>query len=106
VGCRHHADDHIRILAAIVRGDLRQPRNAFDFKRSQAERRPIEKEWGLQELNSGNGTVARRATRAEQEKADRQKRSGWRAYARRERRLLGRGPPRRCRSGRWPACAI
>ena len=74
-GCRwvavRHADDHIHILATTVRGDLRQPRSAWDFNRSQAECRKIEKDYGLTELNPGDGTAAKRATRAETEKAHR-----------------------------------
>ncbi|TQE37529.1 mobilization protein, partial [Streptomyces ipomoeae] len=74
-GCRwvavRHADDHIHILATIVRGDLRQPRNAYDYKRSQAECRRIEKEWGLRELNAGDGTAAQNPTSAERFKAER-----------------------------------
>lgn len=74
-GCRwvavRHADDHIHILATAVRGDLRQPRSAWDFNRSQAECRKIEKDYGLTQLNPGDGTAAHRATRAETEKAHR-----------------------------------
>lgn len=50
-GCRwvavRHADDHIHILATMVRGDLRRPRMNYDFKKAQAECRRIEKEMGL-----------------------------------------------------------
>ncbi|MCC9707132.1 mobilization protein [Streptomyces sp. MNU76] len=74
-GCRwvavRHADDHIHILATIVRGDLRQPRNAYDQKRSQAECRRIEKEFGLRELKAGDGTAAPNPTSAERFKAER-----------------------------------
>ncbi|MFF8990842.1 relaxase/mobilization nuclease domain-containing protein [Streptomyces sp. NPDC014983] len=74
-GCRwvavRHADDHIHILATIVRGDLRQPRNSYDQKRSQAECRRIEKQWGLRELKAGDGTAAPNPTSAERFKAER-----------------------------------
>ncbi|MFI1953148.1 relaxase/mobilization nuclease domain-containing protein [Streptomyces xinghaiensis] len=74
-GCRwvavRHADDHVHILATIVRGDLRQPRNAYDQKRSQAECRRIEKELGLRELKAGDGTAAPNPTGAERFKAER-----------------------------------
>jgi len=61
-GCRwvavRHADDHIHIVATMVRGDLRRPRMNYDFKRAQAECRRIEREWGLRRLNPGDGTAA------------------------------------------------
>ena len=45
-GCRwvavRHADDHIHILATMVRGDLRRPRMNYDKKQAQAECRAIE----------------------------------------------------------------
>ncbi|MGW1464434.1 relaxase/mobilization nuclease domain-containing protein [Streptomyces sp. NPDC002308] len=50
-GCRwiavRHAEDHIHIVATLVRGDLRTPRLNYDCNRAQAERRRIEKETGL-----------------------------------------------------------
>ncbi|GGN51463.1 mobilization protein [Streptomyces kronopolitis] len=74
-GCRwvavRHADDHIHILATMVRGDLRRPRMNYDFKKAQAECRRIEKEWGLRRLNPGDGTGAQRPTSAERFKAER-----------------------------------
>ncbi|MDT3395286.1 relaxase/mobilization nuclease domain-containing protein [Streptomyces sp. B1866] len=74
-GCRwvavRHADDHIHIVATTVRGDLRQPRNSYDFTRSQAECRRIEKELGLRQLNPGDGTAAPNPTSAERFKAER-----------------------------------
>jgi hypothetical protein len=74
-GCRwvavRHADDHIHILATTVRGDLRRPRNSYDQKRSQAECRRIEEEFGLRRLNTGDGTAARNPTGAERFKAER-----------------------------------
>ncbi|MER7701580.1 mobilization protein [Kitasatospora sp. NPDC097605] len=74
-GCRwvavRHADDHIHIAATIVRGDLRKADIEFDFRRAQAECRKIEKEWGLRELNSGDGTAAKEPTNREKHKAAR-----------------------------------
>ncbi|MGA5632547.1 relaxase/mobilization nuclease domain-containing protein [Streptomyces lydicamycinicus] len=74
-GCRwvavRHADDHIHILATMVRGDLRNPRMNYDFKKAQAECRRIEKEWGLRRLNPGDGTGSKAPTSAERFKAER-----------------------------------
>ncbi|MFD0259022.1 relaxase/mobilization nuclease domain-containing protein [Kitasatospora indigofera] len=66
-----HADDHIHIMATVVRGDLRQPRLNHDANRVQAECRKIEEEWGLQRVNAGDGTAAKRPTSAEVHKAQR-----------------------------------
>lgn len=74
-GCRwvaiRHADDHIHIIANLVREDGRRPDSDFEGKRAQAEARRIEKELGLRELNAGDGTAARRPTSAEHHKAKR-----------------------------------
>ncbi|MFC8719673.1 relaxase/mobilization nuclease domain-containing protein [Kitasatospora sp. NPDC057198] len=74
-GCRwvavRHADDHIHILATMVRGDLRRPRMNYDFKKAQAECRRIEKEMGLRQLKPGDGTAATNPTSAERFKAER-----------------------------------
>lgn len=74
-GCRwvavRHADDHIHILATMVRGDLRRPRMNYDFKKAQAECRRIEQEMGLRRLNPGDGTGAKAPTSAERFKAER-----------------------------------
>ncbi|MFJ2716904.1 relaxase/mobilization nuclease domain-containing protein [Streptomyces sp. NPDC087437] len=74
-GCRwvavRHADDHIHILATMVRGDLRRPRMNYDFKKAQAECRRIEKEMGLRRLKPGDGTGAKPPTSAERFKAER-----------------------------------
>ncbi|MFE1516794.1 relaxase/mobilization nuclease domain-containing protein [[Kitasatospora] papulosa] len=78
-GCRwvavRHADDHIHILATMVRGDLRRPRMNYDFKKAQAECRRIEKEMGLRRLKPGDGTGAKTPTSAERFKAERSGRS-------------------------------
>ncbi|MFF2545157.1 relaxase/mobilization nuclease domain-containing protein [Kitasatospora sp. NPDC058063] len=74
-GCRwvavRHAEDHIHIAATIVRGDLRKADIEFDFRRAQAECRRIEREWGLRELNPGDGTAAKEPTNREKHKAQR-----------------------------------
>ncbi|ANZ14873.1 relaxases/mobilization protein [Streptomyces noursei ATCC 11455] len=74
-GCRwvavRHADDHIHILATMVRGDLRRPRMNYDFKKAQAECRRIEDEMGLRRLKPGDGTGAKTPTSAERFKAER-----------------------------------
>lgn len=75
-GCRwaavRHADDHIHIIATLVREDGRKPRLNNDAKRSQTEARLIEAEYGLKQLNTGDGTAAQRPTSAERHKASRQ----------------------------------
>ncbi|MDQ0930812.1 relaxase/mobilization nuclease domain-containing protein [Streptomyces turgidiscabies] len=75
-GCRwaavRHADDHIHIIATIVREDGRQARLRYDGKRSQAEARKIEADYGLRRLNTGDGTAAKRPTSAELHKAERE----------------------------------
>ncbi|MFD5626391.1 relaxase/mobilization nuclease domain-containing protein [Streptomyces sp. NPDC127072] len=74
-GCRwvavRHADDHIHILATMVRGDLRRPRMNYDFKKAQAECRRIEQEMNLRQLKPGDGTGAKTPTSAERFKAER-----------------------------------
>ncbi|MFB7030870.1 MULTISPECIES: relaxase/mobilization nuclease domain-containing protein [unclassified Streptomyces] len=74
-GCRwiavRHADDHIHIVATLVRGDLRNPRLNYDFNKAQAECRRIEEEMGLRRLNAGDGTAAKNPTSAEKFKAER-----------------------------------
>ncbi|MFD5583316.1 relaxase/mobilization nuclease domain-containing protein [Streptomyces sp. NPDC127063] len=77
-GCRwaavRHADDHIHIIATLVREDGRRPRLNNDAGRAQAEARLIEAEYGLKRLNTGDGTAAQRPTSAERHKAERQQR--------------------------------
>ncbi|MFI1577638.1 relaxase/mobilization nuclease domain-containing protein [Embleya sp. NPDC020630] len=74
-GCRwvavRHADDHIHIIANLVREDGHRPDLDFDAPRAQAEARRIEKDLGLRELAAGDGTAARRPTSAERHKAAR-----------------------------------
>ncbi|MGW1194475.1 relaxase/mobilization nuclease domain-containing protein [Streptomyces sp. NPDC002536] len=69
-----HADDHIHIIATLVREDGRRPRLNNDAGRAQAEARLIEAEYGLKRLNVGDGTAAQRPTSAERHKAERQQR--------------------------------
>ncbi|ALO95152.1 relaxase/mobilization nuclease domain-containing protein [Streptomyces sp. NPDC000987] len=74
-GCRwaavRHADDHIHIIATLVREDGRRPDHHRSGKRAQAECRLIEKELGLHQVAPGDGTAAKRATSAERYKAER-----------------------------------
>ncbi|MFF3613087.1 relaxase/mobilization nuclease domain-containing protein [Streptomyces sp. NPDC002580] len=74
-GCRwaavRHADDHIHIVATLVREDGRRPDHHRSGKRAQAECRLIEKELGLRQVAAGDGTAAKRATSAERHKAER-----------------------------------
>ena len=66
-----HADDHIHIIATVVRHDGRQARIRQDGARSQAEARKIEVDYGLRRLHAGDGTAAKRPTSAERHKANR-----------------------------------
>ncbi|MEV7198080.1 mobilization protein [Streptomyces sp. NPDC093510] len=74
-GCRwaavRHADDHIHIVATLVREDGYKPDLDFDAARVQAEARELEVELGLRRLNKGDGTAAKRPTSAERHKAER-----------------------------------
>ena len=70
-----HADDHIHILATKVRQDGTKPRDSYSYKRAQAEARQIEIGYGLRRVTHGDGTAAKRPTRAETEKAHRTGRS-------------------------------
>ncbi|GAA0671180.1 relaxase/mobilization nuclease domain-containing protein [Streptomyces thermocarboxydovorans] len=69
-----HADDHIHIIATLVREDGRRPRLNNDAGRAQTEARLMEAEYGLKRLNTGDGTAAQRPTSAERHKAERQQR--------------------------------
>ncbi|MFI5804430.1 relaxase/mobilization nuclease domain-containing protein [Streptomyces sp. NPDC051561] len=66
-----HADDHIHIVATLVREDGYKPNLDQDANRSQAEARLLEAELGLRRLNRGDGTAAQRPTSAERHKAAR-----------------------------------
>ncbi|MFD8645110.1 MULTISPECIES: relaxase/mobilization nuclease domain-containing protein [Streptomyces] len=75
-GCRwaavRHADDHIHIVATLVREDGYKPDLNNDAPRVQAAARALEVELGLRRLNKGDGTAAQRPTSAERHKAQRQ----------------------------------
>jgi hypothetical protein len=66
-----HADDHIHIAATLVRQDGRRAGLAFDKRKAQAEARLIEQDYGLRQLNPGDGTAAKNPTSAERFKAER-----------------------------------
>ncbi|MFE6461777.1 relaxase/mobilization nuclease domain-containing protein [Streptomyces cinereoruber] len=75
-GCRwaavRHADDHIHIVATLVREDGSRPDDFRSGKRAQAEARLIEKEFGLLRVVPGDGTAAQRPTSAERHKGAQQ----------------------------------
>ncbi|MFJ9034523.1 relaxase/mobilization nuclease domain-containing protein [Streptomyces sp. NPDC102274] len=75
-GCRwaavRHADDHIHIVATLVREDGYKPDLDHDAARVQAQARSLEAELSLRRLNKGDGTAAKRPTSAERHKAERQ----------------------------------
>ncbi|QFX83008.1 relaxase/mobilization nuclease domain-containing protein [Streptomyces sp. SYP-A7193] len=77
-GCRwaavRHADDHIHIIATLVREDGRRPDHHRSGKRAQVEARLIEADYDLHHVAPGDGTAAKRTTSAERHKADR---LGW-----------------------------
>lgn len=67
-----HADDHIHIIATLVRDDGRRPRLHNEARRAQAECRRIEADYGLRRVASGDGTAAKPPTSAERHKAERE----------------------------------
>ncbi|MFH8751862.1 relaxase/mobilization nuclease domain-containing protein [Streptomyces rimosus] len=75
-GCRwaavRHADDHIHIVATLVREDGYKPDLDHDAARVQAQARALEAALGLRRLHKGDGTAAKRPTSAERHKAERQ----------------------------------
>ncbi|MFP8887582.1 relaxase/mobilization nuclease domain-containing protein [Streptomyces mangrovi] len=75
-GCRwaavRHADDHIHIVATLVREDGYKPGLHNDAARVQAQARALEAELGLRRLSKGDRTAAKRPTSAERHKAKRQ----------------------------------
>ncbi|MFG2232298.1 relaxase/mobilization nuclease domain-containing protein [Streptomyces sp. NPDC048723] len=77
-GCRwaavRHADDHIHIIATLVREDGYKPDLDHDAQHVQDEARLLEAELGLRRLNSGDRTAAQRPTSAERHKAEREHR--------------------------------
>ncbi|MFF7980179.1 relaxase/mobilization nuclease domain-containing protein [Streptomyces sp. NPDC007901] len=75
-GCRwaavRHADDHIHIIATLVREDGCRPDHHRSGKRAQDEARRIEADYDLHRVAPGDGTAPKRPTSAERHKADRQ----------------------------------
>ncbi|WP_406220774.1 relaxase/mobilization nuclease domain-containing protein [Streptomyces decoyicus] len=75
-GCRwaavRHADDHIHIIATLIREDGHSPNHHRSGQRAQAACRLIEADYGLHRVEPGDGTAARRSTSAERHKAKRQ----------------------------------
>ena len=67
-----HADDHIHIIATVVRDDGRRPRLHNEARRAQTECRRIEADYNLRRVPPGDGTAAKRPTSAERHKAKRQ----------------------------------
>ncbi|MGW2404085.1 relaxase/mobilization nuclease domain-containing protein [Streptomyces sp. NPDC001739] len=78
-GCRwaavRHADDHIHIIATLVREDGHSPNHHRSGQRAQAACRLIEADYGLHRVEAGDGTAAKRSTSAERRKAQRQGRA-------------------------------
>ncbi|WP_327400327.1 relaxase/mobilization nuclease domain-containing protein [Streptomyces sp. NBC_01288] len=67
-----HADDHIHIIATLVRDDGRRPRLHNEARRAQTECRRIEADYSLRRVPAGDGTAAKRPTSAERHKAERE----------------------------------
>ncbi|MEE1738014.1 relaxase/mobilization nuclease domain-containing protein [Streptomyces sp. BE147] len=67
-----HADDHIHIIATLVRDDGCRPRLHNEARRAQTECRRIEADYGLRRVPLGDGTAAKPPTRAERHKAERE----------------------------------
>ncbi|MFG3117867.1 relaxase/mobilization nuclease domain-containing protein [Streptomyces sp. NPDC048197] len=66
-----HADDHIHIIATLVRDDGRRPRRHNEARRAQTECRSIEADYGLRRVTPGDGTAAKHPSSAERHKAER-----------------------------------
>ncbi|MFE2307466.1 relaxase/mobilization nuclease domain-containing protein, partial [Streptomyces sp. NPDC059411] len=68
-GCRwaavRHADDHIHLIATLVREDGHKPDHHRSGKRAQAECRRIEAAYDLHRVAPGEGTARMRATGGE-----------------------------------------
>jgi hypothetical protein len=69
-----HADDHIHIIATLVRDDGRRPRLHNEAHRAQAECRRIEVDYNLRRVAPGDGTAAKPPTSPERHKAERESR--------------------------------
>ena len=79
-GCRwvavHHGDNHIHILATVIRADLTQARLRGDQYRAEAELTEIEREYGLKDLSDTRtpeyrAAIPKRAKSPELRKAER-----------------------------------
>ncbi|MFD8560653.1 relaxase/mobilization nuclease domain-containing protein [Streptosporangium canum] len=66
-----HADDHIHIVATLVREDHRRPQLHGDRYRLREECRAVEAEYGLRATAPADRSAAQRPTRAEQAKSHR-----------------------------------
>ncbi|MER8040357.1 relaxase/mobilization nuclease domain-containing protein [Streptomyces hydrogenans] len=66
-----HAEDHIHLIATLVREDGRRPDHHRSAKRAQTECRQIEVDYDLHRVAAGDGTAAKRPTSPERHKADR-----------------------------------
>jgi len=66
-----HADDHIHIVATLVREDHRRPQLHGDRYRLREECRAVEAEYGLRATAPADRSAAKRPTRAEQAKSHR-----------------------------------
>jgi hypothetical protein len=67
----HHGDNHVHIVAMLVRQDLRRAQLHNDYYRIGEALRDLEAEYGLVAAARADRTAARRPTRAETEKAAR-----------------------------------
>jgi len=78
-GCRwvaaRHGDDHIHLVVTLARQDGRRPRLSNDYHRVGEACRAAEQRYGLRVTAKRDRTAAQRASRAEQEKAQRDGRS-------------------------------
>jgi hypothetical protein len=70
-----HGNDHIHVVAMLARQDGGRPRLSNERYRVREACRVAEEHYGLRRTAPGDRTAARRASRAEQEKAQRH---GWR----------------------------
>lgn len=74
-GCRwaavRHAEDHVHIIATLIREDGYKPDLHNDAARAQAEARLLEVAYGLRQLTTGDKTATKHPTSAEHHKAQR-----------------------------------
>lgn len=78
-GCRwvavRHADDHVHLAVTLARQDGRRARTSHDYARLGTACRTVEERYGLKVTPARDRTAARRPTRAETEKAQREGRA-------------------------------